>query len=64
MPRNVDAMLICDELDKFLARSSVVEQVAVNHRVGGSTPPVPAKPVLSRAQIQKNYRLRQKEQRK
>lgn len=60
MPRNLDVMSICDALEKLLARSSVVAQGAVNARVGGSSPPVPAKPKLSRAQIQKNYRERQK----
>lgn len=61
MPRNSDVMELCDELERLLlARSSVVERGAVNARVGGSTLPVPAKPVLSRADIQRNYRLRKK----
>jgi hypothetical protein len=42
MPRNADAMLICDELDRRL-RSNPTET-----------------PKLTRAEIQRNYRIRQK----
>lgn len=52
MPRNSDVMLICDECDRLV-------------RTAGESLPalgtvVPSKPVLSRAEIQKNYRLREK----
>lgn len=60
MPRNTDAMSICDELEKLLARSSAVEQRPLTPKVVGSNPTAPAKSILSRAQIQKNYRLRKK----
>jgi hypothetical protein len=60
MPRNADVMLICDELDKFLARSSAVEQRSLTPKVVGSNPTAPAKPKMTRAEIQKNYRLRKK----
>ena len=61
MPRNAEVMLICDELEKSLmVRSSAVEQRPLTPKVVGSNPTAPAKPKLSRAQIQKNYRLRKK----
>lgn len=64
MPRNADVMVICDELDKRLACSSAVERSAVNARAAGSNPAMPAKSKLSRAEIQKNYRMRKKARKK
>jgi hypothetical protein len=65
MPRNADVMLICDELEKFMARSSAgSEQPPSKRQVVGSNPAASAKPKLSRAEIQRNYRLRKKAQRK
>jgi hypothetical protein len=61
MPRNGEVMLICDELEKSLmVRSSAVEQRPLTPKVVGSNPTAPAKQKLSRAQIQKNYRQRQR----
>jgi hypothetical protein len=60
MPRNGEVMLICDELEKLMAHSSVAERGAVNAQAAGSIPAESAKPKLSRAEIQKNYRLRKK----
>lgn len=60
MPRNADAMLVCDELEKMLARSSMVEQRPLTPKVVGSSPTAPAKPKLTRAEIQRNYRKRRK----
>lgn len=57
---NRDVLMVCDECERLLARSSAVERGALNAHVGGSSPPSPAKPKLSRAQIQKNYRKRKK----
>ena len=61
MPRNPDVMTVCDELEKLMVRSSAVEQRSLTPKVVGSNPTAPAKPKLSRAEIQKNYRLRKKE---
>ena len=52
MPRNRDVMFVCDECERLV-------------RTAGETGPVvrveePAKPKLTRAQIQKNYRERKK----
>ena len=60
MPRNVDVMLICDAVERLEARSSVVERRPLKPDVVGSSPTAPAKPKLSRADIQRNYRLRKK----
>lgn len=60
MPRNVDVMDVCDKLEKLMVRSSAVERLPVKQDVAGSMPAEPAKPKLTRAQIQKNYRLRKK----
>lgn len=60
MPRNPDVMAICDEAEKLMARSSAVEQRPLTPKVVGSNPTAPAKPRLSRAEIQRNYRLRKK----
>jgi hypothetical protein len=60
MPINKDVMLICDEAEKMMARSSGVELAAHNGSVAGSKPAAPTTPKLSRAEIQKNYRLRKK----
>lgn len=60
MPRNVDVMLICDEVERLEARSSAVERRPLKPDVVGSNPTAPAKPKLSRADIQRNYRLRKK----
>ena len=64
MPRNGEVMLLCDELEKnLMVRSSAAEQRPLTPKFGGSNPTAPAKPKLSRAEIQKNYRRRQKEKR-
>lgn len=65
MPRNADVMAICDELDNRLSRDAMRDRDrGVVHR-----PPhpmekesfaAPTKPKLTRAEIQKNYRLRKK----
>ena len=60
MPRNADVMEVCDQLEKLMARSSAVEPAAHNGSVAGSKPAAPTKPKLSRAEIQRNYRLRKK----
>ena len=61
MPRNTDVMLICDRIETLMASSSKLERAAVNGQVAGSSPAFPAKPKLTRAEIQRNYRLRKKE---
>ena len=55
MPRNADVMLICDELDKLL-RTAFIEKVG--QEAYAKTLFGQAKPKLSRAEIQRNYRLR------
>ena len=60
MGRNQDVMAVCDELERLLVRSSVEEQRPLKPKVVGSNPAASAKPKLSRAQIQRNYRLRKK----
>ena len=62
MPRNADVMLICDEAEKLMARSSVVEQRPLTPKVVGSNPTAPAKSKLTRAEIQRNYRRRKAEE--
>jgi len=48
MPRNADVMAICDDLEERLACRSAVDRL------------VPPRPKLTRAEIQRNYRLRKK----
>ncbi len=63
MPRNKDVMDVCDEAERLMARSSsAVEQRPLKPSVAGSNPAVLAKPKLSRAEIQRNYRERKKAQ--
>jgi hypothetical protein len=57
---NRDVLFVCDECERLLSRSSVVEQGAVNAQVAGSMPTVTVRAKLSRAEIQKNYRVRKK----
>lgn len=60
MPRNHVAMSLCDAAEQMMASSSAVERGAVNAHVAGSIPALTAKRKLSRAEIQKNYRIRKK----
>lgn len=50
MPRNGDVMAVCNACEALMLCKPVVVRVPVE----------PAKPKLSRAQIQKNYRARKK----
>lgn len=55
MPRNPDVMAACDWVDRMVSvpRASIEAPLA-------RTEMQPAKPKLSRAEIQRNYRLRKK----
>lgn len=66
MPRNADVMLICDELEKILARSSAVEQRPLTPKVVGSNPTAPAKPKFDKRSYQRELmrKRRQKEGKK
>jgi hypothetical protein len=55
MPRNPDVMAICDELEKQMLRGGPWKQGSV------VLEPVGSKTKLSRAEIQKNYRVRKKD---
>lgn len=54
MPRNQDVMSVCDALEAALTAPRISIEVPLS-RVD------PGKPKLSRAEIQRNYRLRKKD---
>ncbi len=56
MPRNADVMELCD----WAERQVTMRHIAIEAPLARTIPDKPAKPKLSRAEIQRNYRLRKK----